>query len=123
MQNVQSDFSDLPEDYSECGTCGFDHCYEPEKAAKAHPPDPRFEGIKRFSDDDSCSYVFQAFNREAAEKFLGETITPENAEDMAERLTGWHDSYRGPGRSFSDSPSLRLYKRSVLVTQRRGLDI
>lgn len=84
---------------------------------------PRFEGVKTFGDDDSVCYVFQAFNREAAEKFLGETITPENAEDMAERLTGWYRSYRGPGRSFSDSPSLRLYKRSVLVTQRRGLDI
>lgn len=123
MLNVQSDFADLPADYSECGTCGFDHSYEPEKAAKAHPPDPRFQGVKTFSDDDSCSYVFQVFNREAAEKFLGYTIDSENAEDAASSLTGWYRFERGPGRAFGDTPCLRLYKKNVLITQRRGLDI
>jgi len=30
----------LPEDYEECGYCGFDHVYEPEQAAKWHEENP-----------------------------------------------------------------------------------
>jgi len=31
-----SEAKDLPEDYEECGECGYDHAYEPEEAKKAH---------------------------------------------------------------------------------------
>lgn len=30
---------ELPTDYEACGTCGFDHEYEPEEARIAHPFD------------------------------------------------------------------------------------
>lgn len=36
---------------------------------------------------------------------------------------GWHRSYGGPGRGFSEDPTIRVYKRNVIIKQHRGLDI
>lgn len=124
MQNVQtipSDFADLPIDYEECGTCGFDHEYEPAEAAKAHPPEPRFNGFKTF--DESSTLVYQVFDREVVEKFLGYTVTAETADDCMARLTGWYGFSRGVGKAFGQHPNIRINKRSIMITQWRGLDI
>lgn len=68
------------------------------------------------------SYLWVIFSRSEVEKVYGE-ITSDNAEDIATNLTGWHRSYSGPGRGFSSEPTMRLYKRNLIIKQHCGLDI
>ena len=70
---------------------------------------------------DSCSWVFAIYEREAAEKFLGQPCQGTTTD--AAFLTGWHREDNGPGRGFAGTPSCRVYKHKVIVVQHHGLDI
>ncbi len=76
-----------------------------------------------FSDEGGeSSYLWVIFSKADVEAVYG-AITPDNAEDLATNLTGWHRSYGGPGRSFSSEPTIKIYKRNLIVKQHCGLDI
>lgn len=67
-------------------------------------------------------YSVAIFRRSEVEDTFG-PITPDTAEERIAQLVGWSESYRGPGRSFSNAPTLRLMKRNVVIRQFSGLDI
>lgn len=82
---------------------------------------PRKAGGFSFEDGES-TYKWAIFSRPAVEAIYGE-ITADNAEDIASNLTGWGRSYGGPGRWFSSDPTIKVYKRNLIVKQHCGLDI
>jgi hypothetical protein len=67
-------------------------------------------------------YKYAIFNRAEVEAKLG-PVSEENAEYIMGQLVPWHARYGGPGRSFTSDPSMRLYKRNILIRQQTGLDI
>lgn len=74
------------------------------------------------SDGGDAGYSWAVYSRSEVERAFGE-ITPENASDIAGNLTGWGESYSGPGRGFSCAPSLFLYRRNILIKRFSELDI
>ncbi len=72
--------------------------------------------------DESSTLKWVIFSRAAVEAVYG-AITDENAEDIAQTLTGWYRSYSGPGRGFSHDPTIRVYKRNIIIRQSVGIDI
>jgi hypothetical protein len=46
-----------------------------------------------------------------------------DGENLAYELTGWRQTYRGPGLGFSSDPYYIMGRTRVLVKQLRGLDI
>lgn len=82
---------------------------------------PRKAGIAR-SKDGETSQRWAIFQREEVESLYGE-VSAENALEIAAGLTGWSQTYRGPGRAFTSDPIIFVYKRNILVRQFCGLDI
>ncbi len=108
-------------------TINIDHCLpsrqdyidaECEEKYVAH----RKAGAYYSDDGEGSTYKWVIFSRPAVEAIHGE-ITPDNAEDIAATLTGWGRSYGGPGRSFSSEPTIKVYKRNLIIKQFSGLDI
>ena len=68
------------------------------------------------------TYRVAIFSRESVERAYG-TVTPDNAADIAQAITGWGEYSRGVGRAFGTSPSICVLGRNVVVRQFCGLDI
>jgi len=108
-------------------TVNIDHClptrqdYIDAECEEKYVPHRKAGGFS-FDDDSTSTYLWVVFPRAAVEAVHG-PITPDNAEDIATNLTGWHRSYSGPGRGFSSDPTIRLFKHAVIVKQHCGLDI
>jgi len=87
-----------------------------------HPIETEVKALKTgyvsFDEDASVSYLFAVFTQDDALHAV-----EQGCDDVATALTGWHPSYRGPGRSFSEEPMARVFGKKVLVTQRCGVDI
>lgn len=77
------------------------------------------QGTQRHEDGDSYT-VWAVFDTREAENWVG---IPMTHPDFAENLTGWARFSSGPGRMFGSSPSLRVYRRKLIVSQFRALDI
>ena len=80
---------------------------------------PQRQGFVTF--DEAKSKLYAVFTREQAVAALGYMPTTGDR-GAAEELTGWYDSYGGPGRTFARVPCLRASARRVLVTQYVGID-
>lgn len=74
------------------------------------------------SNEDS-TYRVAIFSRAAVEAAIGCDVADEDPERLIAELTGWSESYGGPGRAFSSAPSLRIFKRNLVVRQFCALDI
>ncbi len=113
-----------PQTFVYCPTCDGQHytedgvCKEPLKPRKAY--DIR-------TDEESSTYRMAIFSRKEVEAAYGiigpEPISERKCESLIARLTGWYRSYGGPGCGFSSEPSIRVWKRNIVVTQVCGLDI
>jgi hypothetical protein len=96
------------EDYEDCGAP-----YVPARKAGYADSEPGESG-----------YKWAIFSRRAVEDAFGFVIDQsDDLEALASNLTGWGRSYNGPGRRFASEPSIRVFKRNILVKQFTGLDI
>lgn len=83
-------------------------------------------GISYRDPSEASCYKYVVLDRAEVEARIGCTIDPAATKDnqeLAQDLTGWSRSHSGPGRSFQDDPSLKVFGRRVLITQRCGLDV
>ncbi len=80
---------------------------------------PHRHGVRE-SEDGTGWERWAVFHRDDVSEFLDDD---DPDDDPAAALTGWHRSYGGPGRRYSDDPTLRVSTSRVLVTQTGGLDV
>lgn len=89
-------------------------------------PVPLAVSERRFKGDDDVWYRWAVFSRKAVEAERGYPIPVFDASEILDWvwwLTGWHYSYYGPGRYFSDVPSVRVVRDHILIVQRCGYDV
>ena len=73
-------------------------------------------------DGESCTHI-AIFDRKAVEAVYGPIDEETDRNELAQDLTGWYDSYGGPGRWFRRGPWCKVYKHKILVKQFCALDI
>lgn len=74
------------------------------------------------SDGGTATDRIAIFSRATVEAAYG-PLTPDNADEMAVRLTDWTARDGGAGRYFASAPSIRTRGRNIVVRQFCGLDI
>lgn len=71
---------------------------------------------------ETSGYQFAIFDRQQVEAMLG-PADQLDGKQLAQELTEWSAFDRGVGRSFGETPRVKLYRHAILVTQFTALDI